>query len=148
MRDPRNPIELQFPTADEQRVVETVLGVCMHWHWTRSTEQYAQYADCVTCGKRLYLSGNWAPELADSAVSALWLKLVPRPATDEVVAGTVLQQLEARGWSTRIIQSGGLTTCVVEKEHVRFESSARDTRAAAINEAAAKAAGGNFPAGT
>jgi hypothetical protein len=137
----RNPIALPFPAADEQRVVEKVLGECMHWHWTRSAGEYAQYAICVPCGKRLYLSGNCAPELTDSAVTALWLKLLPRPATDEAVASIVLRKLEAKGWSTRVLQSGGSITCALEKEHVRFESSAQATRAAAINEAAAKAAG-------
>lgn len=146
MHELRNPIVLPLPTADEQRVVEKVLGVCMHWHWTRSTEQYAQYAICVTCAKRLYLSGNFAPEVADTAVTALWLKQVPRPATDEDVASNVLRALAARGWSIHIVQSGSSTTCLLEKEHVRFESCAHETRAAAINEAAAKAAGGKFPA--
>jgi hypothetical protein len=139
----RQRTELPLPTPDEQLVAHKVLGVCMHRVWTRSIEKYAQFANCVRCGDRLFLSGNNAPELSDAAVCELWLKQLPRSATDEVAANAVLRKLEAEGWAVKIIQSGDMTACVLQKEHAKFESSAHKLRAAAINEAAAKAAARN-----
>jgi hypothetical protein len=142
MHGRRQQTELPLPTPDEQLVAEKILGACMHRHWTRSFEPYGQFAVCVSCGKRLYLSGNFAPDLTDTAVSTLWLRQLPRPASDDATASTVVRKLEAQGWSVKIAQSGAITTCVVEKEGARFESSSHNMRAAAINEAAAKSAGG------
>jgi hypothetical protein len=58
-------------------------STCTHRHWTRSVEKFAEYAICTNCGERLFLCGNWAPELTDSEVSDLWLKKLPRSTTDE-----------------------------------------------------------------
>jgi hypothetical protein len=139
----RQRTEPTLPTPDEQLVAHKVLGVCMHRLWTRSIEKYAQFAVCVRCGERLFLSGNNAPELSDTAVRDLWLKQLPRSATDDVAANAVLRKLETQGWAVKVIQAGNMTSCVVEKDHARFESSAHKLRAAAINEAAARAAAGN-----
>jgi hypothetical protein len=59
----------------------------MHRHWRRQIEQFAQYAICETCGERLFLSGNWAPELSYDAICELWLKqLRSGAATTEAAA--------------------------------------------------------------
>jgi hypothetical protein len=141
----RHRTELPLPTPDEQLVAHKVLGVCMHRVWTRSIEKYAQFAKCVRCGDRLFLNGNNAPELSDAAVCELWLKQLPRSASDEEAATAVVRKLEAQGWAVKIIQSGPTTACAVEKNQARFESSAHDGRAAAINEAAAKVAACKVP---
>lgn len=143
MVERRQRIELPLPTADEQLVAHKVLGVCMHRIWTRSIEKYAQFAKCVRCGERLFLNGNNAPELSDDAVTDLWLKQLPRSGSDESAANAVLRALEAQGWAVKIIQSGTMTSCVVEKNHATFESAAHELRAAAICEAAAKVAAGS-----
>ena len=134
----RQQTEQPLPTPEEQLVAEKVLGVCLHRHWTRSFEPYAQFAVCLSCEQRLYLSGSLAPELTDTAVTKLWLRQLPRPASDEATASAVVDKLQAQGWSVKIVQSGATTTCDVQKGGAWFESSAHDTRAAAINEAAAK----------
>jgi hypothetical protein len=140
----RQLAELPLPTPDEQLVAQKVLGVCMHQVWTRSIEKYAQFASCVRCGERLFLSGNWAPEIGDAAVCEMWLKQLPRCASDEAAADAVRRKLEEQGWSVRIIQSSSMTACVLRKDDARFVSSAHERRAAAISEAAAKAAAAFF----
>jgi hypothetical protein len=75
MLDPRR---LPLPTADESPSAGDIPGVCLHPRWRRSIEQYAQYAICHTCGERLFLSGNCAPELSYEAVRELWLKQLPK----------------------------------------------------------------------
>ena len=108
-------------------------------------EKYAQFANCVRCGDRLFLNGNNAPELSDAAVCDLWLKQLPRSASDEESANAVVRKLEAQGWAVKIIQCSHMIACVVEKNQARFESSAHNGRAAAINEAAAKVAACKVP---
>ncbi|HXD42912.1 MAG TPA: hypothetical protein VN649_20265 [Ramlibacter sp.] len=74
MLDPRPHADVPLPTADEQLSSGNIPEPCTHLTWKRSIEQFAQYAICHTCGERLFLSGNWAPELSYDAVCALWLK--------------------------------------------------------------------------
>jgi len=78
MLDPRRQIDVPLPTSDEQLSAGNIPEPCMHPRWKRSIEQFAQYAVCHTCGDRLFLSGNWAPELGYDAVQELWLKQRPK----------------------------------------------------------------------
>jgi hypothetical protein len=61
MPDLEQIADAALPSPDEQTVAYQYLGVCMHLQWTRSTDEYAQYASCPMCGERIFLSGNFLP---------------------------------------------------------------------------------------
>lgn len=137
--------ELPLPTIAELRVIEKILGRCIHRTWTREQERSGYRSSlCDTCGASIgigmesrshYIEPD--PVLSDAAVSSMWLSELPRPARVEAVANEVFRRVENAGWSCLITQHGTVCSCSMSKGSERFLSGQQATRSEAIVAAAA-----------
>jgi hypothetical protein len=144
---------LPLPTAAELRVLEKVLGRCIHRNWTREEDRDGYRSSvCDACGRSIDIgSGRRSeyfesdPILSDATINEMWLKELPRPAGVEVVANEVFRKVEAAGWDCMVFHNGTVYSCSMSKGFERFLSGPQTTRSNAIVAAAVQVAAGKFP---
>lgn len=144
---------LPLPTAAELRVLEKVLGRCIHRTWTREQDRSGYRSSvCDACGMSINIgscrrSQYFEPDpiLSDATINEMWLRELPRPARVEVVANEVLRKVEAEGWDCMVFHTGAHYSCSMSKGSERFLSGKHTTKCKAIVAAAVQIAAGKFP---
>ena len=152
-RDLEHRTALPLPTVAELRVLEKVLGRCIHRTWTREQDRSGYRSSvCDICGASIGIgfesrSRAFGPDpvLSDAMVSDMWLRELPRPARVEVVANEVVRKIEEAGWYCLISHNGTHYSCSMSKGSERFSSGQKATRSEAIVAAAAQVVAGKFP---
>src|SRR2546425_1133199 len=122
-RDLEHRTELPLPIAAELRVLEKVLGRCIHRTWTREQDRSGyRSSNCDTCGASIHIGSDYRsqyiepdPVLSDAVVNEMWLRQLPRPARVEVIANEVVRKVEEAGWYCLMSHNGTQYSCSMSK---------------------------------
>lgn len=147
-----HPWKREPANENEQRIYSKLYGGCLHSMWSRVNRTDGErLATCDKCGWSVDLGHDKTeyepadPVRSNSEVSAMFQTSLPNYRYDDVQANKVFREMEAAGWHCMIHSAGERFACSTTKGDERFVSTAHDTKAAAITEAAGLLLKGKWP---